>query len=152
MYVEHNMVFRSRNVCTRSAIFTFWFSFTGRETLYDDLVSPATIKLTQVFVQNARFFLPQLFQIWSFGTILPRSVVSNYTKIRPVGVVTDMCEQMDGWASRIWQALYATHESRLKINFKNLVSLLKEQKSNLFLWALVYTFLPLMFYHRWCDV
>jgi len=48
MYVYCNIVTRSRNVYTSSAILTAWY-FTRRQHLYSELVSPVTMEHIQVF-------------------------------------------------------------------------------------------------------
>jgi hypothetical protein len=55
-----NILARSRNVYTSSAIVTAWYPFTQRERFCSDLMSPVIIKYTYVFVQSSRYFCPIL--------------------------------------------------------------------------------------------
>ena len=54
MYVERNIVARSRNVYTSSTILTTWYHSSRKERYYGDLMSPATIKQAYIFKWSAR--------------------------------------------------------------------------------------------------
>jgi hypothetical protein len=50
MSASRNILARSRNICTTSANLTAWYHLTRRKSFYDDLISPAKIKRTYVFM------------------------------------------------------------------------------------------------------
>jgi hypothetical protein len=58
MYIQRNTVARSRNVYTSSDFLTAWYHFIRSKHFYCELMSPATIKRTLVFMWSARYFSP----------------------------------------------------------------------------------------------
>jgi len=64
---------RSRNIYTSSIILTACYYFTSRERFYGDLISPAKIKLIEVFVSMARHFCRIFYQIYIFSTDFDKS-------------------------------------------------------------------------------
>jgi hypothetical protein len=68
MYVQSNIVARSRNVYASLAVLTAWYHFTRREHGDGDLMSPATVKTCLVIRVKCPIVLPDFNQIRSSST------------------------------------------------------------------------------------